>query len=192
MKQLQAQVEMLRKQVFSTENTIFRALIGTQHKKHIRLEPILAQKHAFPQELESAVSPAKPIEEAASIISPALLAWGQLPNFDTQVVQTHKVRASNLQQESSALPSDQHILSNKINASASADAHTPHNAHQPSNEQAKIPWWLHNVDSSSQELLETHQIDQQSAHIDYVVQRWFERWGKRSMDAKRPQEDQIE
>ncbi len=185
MKQLQEQVEMLRKQVFSTENAIFQALIGTHQEQPTRLEPAIVHKYALSKELESSISPAQPIEETAYIVSPALLAWGQLPNFDTQVVQTHEVRASTPEHDSLPLQSDKpHPLPTETNTST--------DAHNPPNEQVKIPWWLHNIDSSSKKLLETHQIDPQSAHIDYVVQRWFERWGKRSMDAKRPQEDQIE
>jgi len=183
-KQLQVQVDMLGKQDFSPANTIFRALIKKLHQEqYAQWEPIPEQASTKAvKEQDSTLPPVKTVEETISIISPALLAWSQLPNFDTQVIQSPEAHSPAYKQ---ALPPPIPDPS-PTDISTSVDAPTPPDA------QTKTPWWLHNIDPASQELLATHPGTQQSVHIDYVVQRWFERWGKQSMDAKKSQEDQRE
>jgi hypothetical protein len=181
MQQIQVQVEMLEKQDFSTENTIFQALTKELHQEQYTQSGKLAgmQKHVpteTAKEQAGAIPPAKTLEETSSIISPALLAWSQLPNLDTQVVQKSEANGFAHQQETPPPPTDKH--SSLIDKSPST------NTQDSSDTQTQIP----TVDDLK--LPATHPMDQQNAHIDYVVQRWFERWGKQSTDAKRSQEDQ--
>ncbi len=183
-KQLQVQVDVLGKHDFSPGNTIFRALIKKLHQEqYTQWEPAPVPEHTPPKTVD-VLPPVKAVEETTSIISPALLAWGQLPNFDTQAIQSPEAHNPTHKQELPPPGSNE--------APLPTDISTPVDTPNSPNAQTKIPWWLHNIDPSSQELLATHPGDQQSAHTDYVVQRWFERWGKQSMDAKRSQEDQRE
>ena len=196
LEQLQAQVEVLGKQVFSMENEVFRALIVPRQdaqnypkepdilypeKQDIQLEDEIAELIIEEQEDEIVIEEVE--DEDTATISPALLAWSRLPNFDTEMIEEPDVNGSTQTPEASPPQPDEQLLPADINAFI--------DAYYPTNPQIKVPWWLHNIALSDQEAHETAPVDQQSERADHLVQRWFERWGQRPMKTKRSQEDQT-
>lgn len=188
LEQLQAQVEVLGKHVFSLENDIFQALI--EH------EPGDAQSHPEEPAVHSdeqvvGVGEGREkeivIEEVGdddlATISPALLAWSRLPNFDTQMIQEPEGNSSTRSSDSLPPQPDEQLLPTDISAFI--------NAHYLTNPQINIPWWLQDIVSPHEEEQEPHPIDRQSERADHLVQRWFERWGQAPTQTKRSQEDQT-
>ena len=192
--QLQAQVEILGKQNFSAHNAIFQALIKPQQDEWSQTEELaLSYKEEGAQaatgwkeqieEVEELVieEVEEEGEEDIATISPALLAWSRLPNFDTQMIEEQEVNSLPRTPEPPLSQSPEQLLPSDISAFIDAQ--------YPTNPQMKVPWWLHNITSPDQGAQETHASDQQSGDADYLVQRWFERWGKQP--TKRSQEDQT-
>src|SRR5690349_3059565 len=118
-------------------------------------------------------------------VSPALFAWSNLPNFDTG-----KIRGPD---PSSTAPSQAHLHSEFD--LLPTDMNTFFHTHSQTAPQLKLPWWLRNTtptpqqpDTSSLEQRRVGQIDQQSMRTNQLVQRWLERWRKRSADVPGSQE----
>ncbi|MBA2676908.1 MAG: hypothetical protein H0U76_00700 [Ktedonobacteraceae bacterium] len=189
LEQLQAQVEVLEKHVFSWRNEIFQALI----------EPERNDTQSYQEEL--AIQPDKQViegvegleeelviedvdEEDLATISPALLAWSQLPNFDTQMLQEQESDSSDQTLDTSPPQADEQLLPTDINAFI--------HEHYLTNPEINVPWWLQNIVSShNEEFQEPQPIDRQSERADQLVERWFERWGKQPTKTKRSREDQT-
>ncbi len=188
LEQLQVQVEVLGKHVFSLENDIFQALI--EH------EPDDMQNH--PE--EPAVHSDEPVvevgerreeeivieeveDEDLATISPALLAWGRLPNFDTRMIQDPESNSSTQISDSPPPQPDEQLLPADINAFI--------NAHYLTNSQTNIPWWLQDIAPPHEEAQEPQPIDRQSERADHLVQRWFERWGQAPPQTKKSREDRT-
>ncbi len=196
LEQLQAQVEVLGKQAFSAENAIFQALTRIQQDEWSFTEPVIQPKEkdvegvevAEEQKKGSVLEEVEEVDEMAGVeiptISPALLAWSRLPNFDTQAIQEIQKPDVDISTRSLEVPqSDEQLLPTDISAFIDAS--------YPTNPQIKIPWWLHNTASSSQETSEARAIEQQNENSDHLVQRWFERWRQQPTKTKRAQEDQT-
>ena len=188
LEQLQAQVEVLGKHVFSLENEIFQALVEP--------EPDDTQSHSEEPAIhldEQVVEVGEGREEEIVIeevedddlatISPALLAWGRLPNFDTQMIQEPGGNSSTRSSDSPPPQPGEQLLPTDINSFI--------NDHYLTNPQINIPWWLQDIVSSHEEGQEPHPIDRQSERADHLVQRWFERWGQTPPQTKRSQEDRT-
>ena len=193
LEQLQAQVEILGKQNFSLENAIFQALIKPQQDEwSLREEPAIQYTEEVTEatgglgRLKDEIEQVEEIvieeveEEDTATISPALLAWSRLPNFDTELIEEQEVNS--LPRTPEPPPPPEQLLPADISAFI--------DAHYPTYPQINIPWWLRA--SSNQEVQETYVSDQQNDRADYLVQRWFERWGQHSTKPKRLQEDQNE
>ena len=118
-------------------------------------------------------------------VSPALFAWSNLPNFDTG-----KIRGPD---PLSTTPSQAHLHSEFD--LLPTDMNTFFHTHSQTAPQLKLPWWLRNTtptpqqpDTNPQEQRSAGQIDQQSLRTNQLVQRWLERWRKRSADVPGSQE----
>jgi hypothetical protein len=112
----------------------------------------------------------------AGSVSPALFAWGRLPNFDSQDGQTP------LRPTPMPLPPvpptprlSEDLLPNNMAAFVDAYSQTA--------PQLKLPWWLRSTlrNSKNLETLDEQEqnphgpIDVQSNRTNELVQRWFER-----------------
>lgn len=116
--------------------------------------------------------------EHSETVSPALFAWSNLPNFDTA-----KIRGANPQSPATPMPSHSEF------DLLPPDMHTFFQTHSQTAPQMKLPWWLRNntlvphpQNSGLAEQRATGPIDQQSIRTNQLVQRWLERWHKRSGD----------
>ena len=188
LEQLQVQVEVLGKHVFSSENEIFQALIRPQSdyaqiqqdEPNAQLdEQVAGEVEGWEEEI--VIEDVE--EEDLTTISPALLAWSRLPNFDTQMIQEPEDNRSTRISDSPPPQPDEQLLPADINAFI--------NTHALTNPQTNIPWWLQDIISVQEEAQEPHPTDRQSERDDHLVQRWFERWGKQPVQMKRSQEDQT-
>lgn len=116
--------------------------------------------------------------EHTETVSPALFAWSNLPNFDTG-----KIRGADFQSPATPMPphSEFDLLP--------PDMNTFFQTHSQTAPQMKLPWWLrnntlvpHQQHTGPVEQRTTGPIDQQSIRTNQLVQRWLERWRKRSGD----------
>jgi hypothetical protein len=111
--------------------------------------------------------------QQSTSVSPALLAWSQLPNFNT-----HEIHIS----EEHILPADvlpmlpdatDHLLPSDLNSLFDDE---------PKDTQRSLPWWLRSImrtpHEEPEEPQKTAPIDQQSMHINQRVERWFARRNK--------------
>lgn len=187
LEQLQVQVEVLGKHIFSSENEIFQALLKPQpdHEQSQQDEPVIQQDEQVAEvvegwEEEIVIEDVE--EEDLATISPALLAWSRLPNFNTQMLQETEDNSPTRISDSPPPQPDEQLLPADISAFITS--------HYLTNPQLNIPWWLQDIVSPEGEAQEPHPIDRQSERADHLVQRWFERWGQQSTQTKRLQEDQ--
>ncbi len=124
-------------------------------------------------------------QATAEVMSPALQAWGNLPNFDAPTIPKHP-KPDPLP---SAVPSDQAL------------AAIPHSemdllpddmvgffdAHTLTEPQIELPWWLRNAAASSSANPANGPVDPESIRTNRLVQRWLERWRRQSDQAQYPQ-----
>jgi hypothetical protein len=117
-------------------------------------------------------------EQTTGAISRALFAWSNLPKFDTQTIPALNSSSSapippDLRPEAGLLPA--HLAA----ILAGRD--------QQSITQLSAPGWLANLTPSTTPGLIP--VDQQSTRTDLLVQRWSERWRRRSADQHESEED---
>ena len=188
LEQLQTQVEVLGKHVFSLENDIFQALIERKpdDMQNHPEEPVVHSDEPVVEVgegREDEVVIEEVEDEDLATISPALLAWGRLPNFNTQMIQEPEGNSPTQISDSPPSQPDEQLLPADINEFI--------NAHDLINSQTNIPWWLQDIASPSEEAQEPHPIDRQSERADHLVQRWFERWGQAPPQTKQSREDRT-
>ena len=122
------------------------------------------------------VPPPSNYGQQSTSVSPALLAWSQLPNFNT-----HEIHIS----EEQILPADalpilpdatDHLLPSDLNNLFDDE---------PGGTQRSLPWWLrsimrtpHQEPQEEAEPQKTAPVDQQSMHVNQRVERWFARRNK--------------
>ncbi|GAC1357621.1 MAG: hypothetical protein NVS2B12_02010 [Ktedonobacteraceae bacterium] len=188
LEQLQAQVEMLGKQVFPADNAIFRALIQTQRNDNdsAHLEQL---KRAREQERRLSGNKARHTwttssgerpERTPPTISPALSAWSQLPNLDPRPAQGPEHNSSTWTPQAPSSIPEEYLLPPDIGAFI--------DAHIPAKSRAKTP---HAIEPSDQQVegQESQPVDQQSVRADHLVERWFDRWSEQSTASKRSWKD---
>lgn len=124
-------------------------------------------------------------EHPTTTVSRALFAWSNLPNFNTQEVPVPVPDTPALPPLPPTPHPDVDSLSQDMSVLSDEQAQeTP---------QLQLPWWLHNVIASST----TRQgdsnglIDQQSVRTNQLIQRWLERWGRRSDNQEESREEQV-
>ncbi len=173
--QLHKQADLLAKTTSCTDNKIIQTLARQQ-----TVEVLLTDAQHILSEHTTPVS--QPIEESITGVSPALFAWSNLPNFDSQGVPTPNSQTN----ISTPLRATPHLEMNLLpkDMGAFVDEHTQ------AVPQVKLPWWLRKT------VLTTvspnhYPIDQQSLQTNYDVQRWLERWGRHPKDPQVSREDHV-
>jgi len=52
------------------------------------------------------------------------------------------------------------------------------NAHDQTEPQIELPWWLSKIAAATNGAHGTHPIDKESIRTNHLVQRWRQRWGR--------------
>ncbi len=161
----------------SADNAIFQALFQQQQATRQAVGTTGEDERSSTtgvQETEGTTPGQTGIAGKAGTVSPALFAWGSLPNFDSQDM-PHPLRAvptpsplpPSPRPEEDLLPSDM---------AAFVDIHSQ------TAPQLKLPWWLRSslraAERSQAENANTDPggpVDLQSSRTNQLVQRWFER-----------------
>ena len=116
--------------------------------------------------------------ETGESISPALLSWGGLPDFEAQEIKEsfpavgHKLPPVD-HPEIELLPEDMLAF---FDGYAQTDP------------QLELPWWLRKITISSKDGQGNLPIDQDSIRTNRLVQRWIERWGRQPSTTLKPTE----
>jgi hypothetical protein len=101
-------------------------------------------------------------------ISPALLSWGGLPNFE--LFETKE--PFSVADQASPLVNHPEIELLPEDMSAFFDGR------EKTDPQLELPWWLRNITISSKDEQAGRPIDHNSIRTNRLVQRWIERWGR--------------
>jgi hypothetical protein len=145
-----------------TDNPIIQALLA-----HLSSQPIPPNNNAS-YTLELNNSSEADIAESSDSISPALLSWGGLPNFELYEIQ-EPFLADN-QKPSFFNRSEIELLPEDMIAFF--------DEHEQTDPQLELPWWLRNITVSSKDEQAGRPIDHNSIRTNRLVQRWIERWGR--------------
>lgn len=181
MTQLQEQADLLKDATVTADNSILQALFHDQTLEVPLLsppEPPVAEPS--PQQGESDEHAS---EQALTTVSPALFAWGRLPNFDSQEVPTYPAGADPSQHLPTTPRPDLDLLPQDMVAFFDEHAQTA--------PQVKLPWWLRKTVTGTISSDGKTPIDQQSIRTNRLVQRWFERWGRYSHSSEQHHEDGL-
>ncbi len=133
-------------------------------------------------------------------LQPALAAWGNLPNFDTQDMPIHPAppqgetpsRNSSPPQTPSLTFSDREKVLPPM--PPPEPGLLPENMaaifeeHSSTDPQIELPWWLPAI-PAARGVNRSGPTDQESARTSHLVQRWQERWGRPYTEQKNPGED---
>ena len=126
--------------------------------------------------------PANQTSESRDTISPALLSWGGLPDFQPPEIEepfpiVEQVLPLTSHPEIELLPEDMMTF---------FDEYTQ------TNPQLELPWWLRNITVSSKNEQGSQPIDQNSIRTNRLVRRWIERWGRHASDTLKPTQQEEE
>ena len=113
-------------------------------------------------------------------ISPALLAWGGLPNFRPQGIEE-----SSQELEKAFLP-----VSHPEIELLPEDMMEFFEGYAQTDPQLEVPWWLRDITTSMSDMYENQSTDPQTIRTNYLIQRWIERWGRLSPATLKPGENQ--
>jgi hypothetical protein len=173
--QLQDRLQLLEQEqqeqlAFLADNPIIQALAARLNSHDI--PPKSTAKNAWV--LQSA--------EPGATISPALLAWGGLPNFGPQGIEesapgVEKALLPVSHPEIELLPEDMMAF---FEGYAQTDP------------QLEVPWWLRDITISTSDMYENQSTDPLTIRINYLVKRWIERWGRQSPATLKPVEKEGE
>lgn len=103
-------------------------------------------------------------------VSPPLLAWSHLPNFDTQDISISEEEILS----ADVIP----VLPEEKNNLLPGDFSTLFEQEKPEENQASLPWWLRRLmqnNHEEQKPQEIASIDQQDTDPNQRVERWFAR-----------------
>lgn len=123
--------------------------------------------------------------EQYEAISPALRAWGNLPDFYT-ASSGAEPGISNLafDQQLPPLPHAEIVL-------LPEDMNALFDQHTQTDPQLDLPWWLRTVVTDSDGNLVNGPIDPQSIRTNRLVQRWLERWSRPPQTPRDPGEGEY-
>ena len=163
--ELQECLDRLRQQhrvASFTDNPIIQALVA-----HLPSQPVPPNSNAR-YTLEINNSSESDLSESGDSISPALLNWGGLPNFEVYeikepfLVENQSPSFFN-HPEVELLPEDMIAFFDE---------------HEQTDPRLELPWWLRNITVSSKDEQAGRPIDHNSIRTNRLVQRWIERWGR--------------
>jgi hypothetical protein len=147
-----------------TDNPIIQAL-----NAHLSAYYISPKSNArYIHETNSSTASGSQSPGSGDSISPALLSWGGLPNFEL-----HEINES-FPVDEQALPLINHSEIELLPEDMIAFL----NGHELTDPQLELPWWLRNITISSRDEQAGRPIDYKSMRTNRLVQRWIERWGR--------------
>ncbi|HEX6110194.1 MAG TPA: hypothetical protein VFZ02_12350 [Ktedonobacteraceae bacterium] len=161
-----------------TDNPIIRVLAAHLSAHHI--PPKSNARYIHETNSSSASDSQSP--GSGDSISPALLSWGGLPNFEL-----HKMKDPYPVDEQ-ALP---HINHPEIEL-LPEDLIAFFDGHEQTDPQLELPWWLRNITISSRDEQAGRPIDHNSIRTNRLVQRWIERWGRQPSTVLKSTENREE
>jgi hypothetical protein len=170
--QLQDRLKLLEQEqlAFLADNPIIQALAARLNS------------HDIPPKSTTKASEFLQSAEPGESISPALLAWGGLPNFGPQGIEESAPGVEK------ALPLASHpeieLLPEDMMAFFEGYAQT--------DPQLEVPWWLHDITAPTSEMHENQRTDLQSIRTSYLAQRWLERLGRPFPTTLKPLEKEGE
>jgi hypothetical protein len=153
--QIQEQLCTLEHTILPTDNIIIRALAASLNGQYRTERP--------PKSTTSTISAA-----ASETISPALYGWGGLPNFGPQDMQEPLSHPEN---PVPLTPHSEIVL-------LPEDMVAFFDAHDQTDPQLELPWWLSQIAASTNGAPRTRPIDNERIRTNQLVQRWRERWGR--------------
>jgi len=161
-----------------TANPIIQALVA-----HLSSHRIPPQRNAryIPETNSSSASDSQSPGSGDSI-SPALLSWGGLPNFElNEIKEPYPV-------DEQALP----LINHPEIELLPDDMIAFFDGHEQTDPQLELPWWLRNITISSRDEQAGRPIDHNSIRTNRLVQRWIERWGRQPSTVLKSTENKEE
>jgi hypothetical protein len=154
-----------------TENPIIQALV-------VHLPSLLVPPHSnarYTLEINDS-------SESGDSLSPALLSWGGLPNFELYEIKEplpvdNQSPSFFNRPEIELLPEDMIAFFDE---------------HEQTDPQLELPWWLRKITISSKDEQAGRPIDHYSIRTNRLVQRWIERWGRQPSTATKSTENKEE
>ena len=158
---IQEQLCSLEQFIPSTDNVIIRTLAAGLNG---HTDVVLSGERSR----NSSRSPDTAIASPSETISPALYGWGGLPNFGREDMQEPLSQPQN----SIAPTSHPEMVLLPEDMVAFFDAH------DQTEPQLELPWWLSKVAASANVPHSPHPIDREGRRNNSQIQRWRERWGR--------------
>jgi hypothetical protein len=192
---LQERVSTLEQIYHYAENPIIEALAASLSEQNQEV-PFVGESngaslmYASMPALETAVPPEESAKMNAEtgngshghgeheVLSSALLAWGNLPNFDALPVpqQPEPESLTTTAAVNQPLPSIPHSELDLLPDDLVGFFDSQHLT-EP---QLELPWWLRNITPSTYTSPANGPVDQESIRTNRLVQRWLERWGRQT------------
>jgi hypothetical protein len=159
-----------------TDNPIMQALVANLPPQPV--SPNSNAKFTLETHHPAGVGSAGP----GDTISPALRSWGGLPNFEYYEIEEPVLADDGT--PSFFNHSEIELLPEDMNAFF--------DAHEQTDPQIVLPWWLRNITVSSKGAQAGQPIDHNSIRTNRLVQRWIERWGRQPSTTLNSTEDKEE
>ena len=159
-----------------TDNPITQALVA-----YLSSQPDPPQSNtSYTLGIHNSLEPGS--SEPGDSLSPALLSWGGLPNFELYEIQEpflvdNQSPSFINRPEVELLPEDMIAFFDE---------------HEHTDPQIELPWWLRNITVSSKDEQAGRPIDHNSIRTNRLVQRWIERWGRQPSTALKSTENKEE
>jgi len=161
-----------------TDNPIIQALVA--HLSAHRIPPQSNARYIHETNSSSASDSQSP--GSGDSISPALLSWGGLPNFElNEIKEPYPV-------DEQALP----LINHPEIELLPDDMIAFFDGHEQTDPQLELPWWLRNITISSRDEQAGRPIDHNSIRTNRLVQRWIERWGRQPSTVLKSTENKEE
>ena len=161
-----------------TDNPIIQALVA--HLSAHRIPPQSNARYIHETNSSSASDSQSP--GSGDSISPALLSWGGLPNFElNEIKEPYPV-------DEQALP----LINHPEIELLPDDMIAFFDEHERTDPQLELPWWLRNITISSRYEQAGRPIDHNSIRTNRLVQRWIERWGRQPSTVLKSTENKEE
>jgi hypothetical protein len=177
--QLQDQANLLEQICPHPDNQIIQALAANMQRE----DPT---SNSLPPESILAMNPPDALNAMNHIpqaLSSSLQQWGTLLDINSLEMQESPQNAEG--SSASSTPHSEMVLLPED----FIDVYDEQVQTQP---QLELPWWLHNIMISTGSFERTNPIDQESIRTNRLVQRWLERWGRRSSTDQTSQEDLLD